>query len=362
MGLSFFDYISQNATEEAIKARCQFAIACCSDMIARESMDASIWYKTDDEKEDAVAETLKRYETFAETYPKSRYASWAYHFSWFLAAYPPKLGRPQNTTAPLELIEQQASEIMSDVREILRSHRPQWADTQIDTYTKNVQSALKGTLYRILTPAEYDNFRNSFRTYCERALPEQLNNVDALAIELITIRWAVRQYVARLDLASELAKAAVDWQVEQIIKGFDQFVATYLYDKSLESEVSSVKKEFREAVDLYRKNVLYPIFKAPLSPRELWRYERFVLYQEERMEAYIAVAEIFNSQKRRELSSSVQLWVENISHAHKMLFQDEFHPADPTKNRIIEYRYLPNKGIKMTLPVDKEDYPKLGLN
>jgi hypothetical protein len=362
-GIKFFEYISQHTADEAIKARCQFAIACCSDMIARESIDASTWYKTDAKKKEAVNQALRHYEAVIAKYPENRYAGWASHFSGFLATYPPKMGKPpQNTTAPPELIEQQAGKIMSDVRKILRSQRSQWGDALIDIYAKNVQAAYEGTLYRALTPAEYDHFRNSFSAYCERALPERLNNVDELAIELITIRWAVRQYVARLDLASELAKAAVDWQVEQIIKGFDQFVATYLYDKSLESEVSSVKKEFREAVDLYRKNVLYPIFKAPLSPRELWRYERFVLYQEERMEAYIAVAEIFNSQKRRELSSSVQLWVENISHAHKMLFQDEFHPADPTKNRIIEYRYLPNKGIKMTLPVDKEDYPKLGLN
>ena len=47
--------------------------------------------------------------------------------------------------------------------------------------------------------------------------------------------------------------------------------------------------------------------------------------------------------------------------AHKTLFRDEFHPEAPTKNRIIQYHYLPNKGIKMTLLVDKEDYPKLGI-
>lgn len=228
-GIKLFEYISQHTTDEAIKARCQFAVACCSDMIARESIDASTWYKTDDQKKRAVTQALRGYEAVIAAYPESRYAAWASHFSDILAAYPLETGKPpQNAAAPSELIKQQAGKIMSDVREILRAHRPKWEDTQIDTYAQNVQSAYEGTLYRVLTDAEYDKFQNSFSAYCERALPERLNNVDELAIELITIRWAVRQYVSRLDLASEQTETAVDRQVELIIERFDQFIDTYL--------------------------------------------------------------------------------------------------------------------------------------
>ena len=369
-GIKLFEYIAQHTADEAIKARCQFAVACCSDMIARESIDASTWYKTDAKKKEAVNQALRHYEAVIAKYPENRYAGWASHFSRSLSAYPLRTGKPpQNTTAPPELIEQQAGKIMSDVREILRVQRPKWSTTQIDTYAQNVQAAYEGTLYRVLTDAEYDNFQNSFRAYCERSLPEQLNNVDELAIEIITIRWAVRQYVSRLDLASEQTEAAVARQVELIIEGFDQFVATYLYDKSLENEVSAVKNEFRDAVDLYRRNVLYPIFKSPMSPRELWRYERSVLYQEKRietrLEAYAATAGKirFNPiRKQQELSFMVQLWLTTIGLAHNTIFPDEFHPDDPTKKRVIQYHYLPNKGIKLTFLVDKEDYPKLGLD
>ncbi len=383
-GIKLFEYIAQHTTDEAIKARCQFAIACCSDMIARESIDASTWYKTDAKKKEAVNQALRHYEAVIAKYPESRYAGWASHFSGFLATYPPKMGKPpQNTTAPPELIEQQAGKIMSDVRKILRSQRSQWGDALIDIYAKNVQAAYEGTLYRALTPAEYDHFRNSFSAYCERALPERLNNVDELAIELITIRWAVRQYVSRLDLANEQTEAAVDRQVELIIEGFDQFVATYLYDKSLESKISATKNEFREAVDLYRRNILYPIFKVPLSPRELWRYERSILFQEERigmrLKAYTDTAErktktgadkfmnhqfnqLILSQKRDEIQWIIEIWLGSIGRAYNTIFPDEFHPEDPTKKRVIQYHYLPNKGIKLTFLVDKEDYPKLGLD
>ena len=375
-GIKFFEYISQHTADEAIKARCQFAIACCSDMIARESIDASTWYKTDAKKKEAVNQALRHYEAVIAKYPENRYAGWASHFSGFLATYPPKMGKPpQNTTAPPELIEQQAGKIMSDVRKILRSQRSQWGDALIDIYAKNVQAAYEGTLYRALTPAEYDHFRNSFSAYCERALPERLNNVDELAIELITIRWAVRQYVSRLDLASEQTETAVDRQVELIIEGFDQFVDTYLYDKRLESRISAGKKEFREAVDLYRRNILYPVFKVPLSPRELWRYERSILYQEKRMKGHLAISKTvagmgpkreFNqliiSEKRDQIQSIIKIWVEAIGSAYNTIFPDEFHPDVPTKKRVIQYHYLPNKGIKLTFLVDKEDYPKLGLD
>ena len=375
-GIKFFEYISQHTADEAIKARCQFAIACCSDMIARESIDASTWYKTDAKKKEAVNQALRHYEAVIAKYPENRYAGWASHFSGFLATYPPKMGKPpQNTTAPPELIEQQAGKIMSDVRKILRSQRSQWGDALIDIYAKNVQAAYEGTLYRALTPAEYDHFRNSFSAYCERALPERLNNVDELAIELITIRWAVRQYVSRLDLASEQTETAVDRQVELIIEGFDQFVDTYLYDKRLESRISAGKKEFREAVDLYRRNILYPVFKVPLSPRELWRYEMSILYQEKRMKGHLAISKTvagmgpkreFNqliiSEKRYQIQSIIKIWVGTIGLAYNTIFPDEFHPEDPTKKRVIQYHYLPNKGIKLTFLVDKEDYPKLGLD
>ena len=383
-GIRLFEYISQHTTEVEVKARCQFAVACCFDMIARESIDTSTWYKTDAEKKRAVTQALEHYGALIATYPESRYAEWASHFSGILAVYPLKTGEPpQNATAPSELIEQQASEIMFDVLEILRTQRPQWGDALIDTYAKNVQSAYEGTLYRVLTDAEYGNFRNSFSAYCERALPEQLNNVDELAIELITIRWAVRQYVSRLDLASEQTEAAVNRQGELIIEGFDQFVDTYLYDKSLESKIAAVKKEFREAVDLYQKNVLYPIFKAPLSPRELWCYEESLLHQEKRMEMRLkahtdtaervakagadkAMNHQFNqliiSQKRDGIQSIIKIWVGTIGRAYNTIFPDEFHPEDPTKKRVIQYHYLPNKGIKLTFLVDKEDYPKLGLD
>ena len=66
-------------------------------------------------------------------------------------------------------------------------------------------------------------------------------------------------------------------------------------------------------------------------------------------------------QKTSNLKSIARLFSKKIARAHRTVFPDEFHPEDPMKNRVIQYHYLPNKGIKLTLLVDKEDYPKLGI-
>jgi hypothetical protein len=222
--IKLYEYIYQNAKDKETKALCEYAIACCYDMIARESIDSSKWYRTDDQKEAARNEALKQYKTFIAKYPTSRYASWANHYSQFLAAYP-VTPKPQNATAPPEAFEKQAGEIASDVRKVLRSKRPQWTEMQIETYAKNVREAFRDTLYRGMTKEEYNNFRNGFMEYCESSLPETLNSVDELAIEVATIRWVVRQYVSRLDLSNEVTEAAVDWQVQQLIQQFDAFIA-----------------------------------------------------------------------------------------------------------------------------------------
>ena len=99
--------------------------------------------------------------------------------------------------------------------------------------------------------------------------------MDELAIELSTIRWAVRQYVSRLDLASAVPEAAVDWQVEKLIERFDGFIATYLYSGQLEKEIAATKQNYRELLNLYRTNALYPIFKLIGLVLEQWGPGRF---------------------------------------------------------------------------------------
>ena len=379
--IKLFEYISQNATDTETKAFYQFAIACCYDMIARESIDTSTWYQTDAEKREAVSKALRRYDAFIAKYPESQYAPWAVHFSQFLTAYPPVM-RIQNTDTPEESIEKQTIEIVSNVREILHTQRPQWTGAQIQTYAKNVQFVLRSSLHRVLAQEESDDFQNSFKVYCQSALPERLDTVDTFAIELITIRWAVRQYAARLDLTSEVPEAAVDWQVERLIERFDDFIATYLYDDQLEEEIAAAKKDYRENLNLYRSNVLYPVLKYPLSPRLLLLYEDTVRERETNYQRRFsadkkAAADVvmrsknprirgimnerYLRQKTSNLKSIARLFSKKIARAHRTVFPDEFHPEDPMKNRVIQYHYLPNKGIKLTLLVDKEDYPKLGI-
>ena len=379
--LKLFEYISENAMDIETKAFYQFAIACCYDMIARESIDASTWYQTDAEKRTAVNKALRHYEAFIAKYPESQYAPWAAHFSQFLTVYPPTT-RFQNAHAPIESIEKQTIEIMSNVRQILHTQRPQWTGAQIDTYVKNVQSVFEGLLHRVLTREESDDFQNSFTVYCQSALPERLDTVRAFATELITIRWAVRQYAARLDSAGEMTKVAVDWQVEGLIERFDRFIATYLYDDRLEKEIAATKEDYREILNLYRSNVLYPVLKQPLSPRLLLLYEdavreRETTYQRRSAADKKAVEEMvkgsknprirddmderYLQRKKSNLQSIARLFANKIARAHRTIFQDEFHPEDPMKNRSIQYHYLPNKGIKLILRVDEEDYPKLGI-
>jgi hypothetical protein len=123
---------------------------------------------------------------------------------------------------------------------------------------------------------------------------------------------------------------------------------------------------------------LYSIFKYPLSPRSLWRYEGYVREQEKRIgevsrvfkeEAEKATKErnqeikrVFSEHliddKKSELSRMVRIWVEDISRAQGTIFPEEFHPE---RMRVVQYHYLPTKGIKLTVLVDKEDYPKLGI-
>ena len=102
--IKLFEYISQNAMDIETKAFYQFAIACCYDMIARESIDASTWYQTNAQKRAAVNKALRRSDAFIAKYPESQYAPWATHFSQFLAVYPPPT-RLQNAHAPTESIE-----------------------------------------------------------------------------------------------------------------------------------------------------------------------------------------------------------------------------------------------------------------
>lgn len=379
--IKFFEYISQNAMDIETKAFYQFAVACCYDMIARESIDSSTWYQTNAQKRAAVSKTLKHYEAFITKYPESQYAPWAAHFSQFLAAYPPAT-KFQEAHVPTESIEKQTSEIMSSVRRILHIKRPQWTDARIDTYAKNVQTVFESSLHRALTQAEFDDFQNSFTVYCQSALPERLETVDEFAIELITIRWAVRQYATRLNLPSETTNVAVDWQVEKLIERFDEFIATSLYDDRLEKEIATAKKDYREILNLYRFNVLYPVLKSPLSPRLLLLYEDAVREREtnyqrrflaDRKAATAVVKRSKNpriksimserdlQQKMSNLQTVARLFAKKIARAHRTVFLDEFHPEDSTRKRVIQYHYLPNKGIKLTLLVDKEDYPKLGI-
>ena len=379
--IKLFEYIFQNAMDTETKAFYQFAIACCYDMIARESIDASTWYQTDAEKREAVNQALRHYEAFIAKYPDSQYAPWATHFSQFLTVYPPTR-RFQDTHAPTESIEKQADEIMSNTRQILHTQRPQWTGVQIETYAKNVQSVLESSLHRVLTQEESDDLQKSFTVYCQSALPAKMDTVDAFAIELITIRWAVRQYTARLELASEVPEAAVGWQVERLIERFDEFIATYLYDDRLEEEIAAANKDYREILNLYRSNVLYPVLKYPLSPRLLLLYEdsvreRETNYQRRFSAAKKAAADVvkrsknprikgimnerYLQQKISSLKSIARLFLKKIARAHRTVWPDEFHPEDPMKNRVIQYHYLPNKGIKLTLLVDKADYPKLGI-
>ena len=378
-GIKLYEFISRTATEIETKVLCQFAITCCYDMIARESIDASTWYRTDDEKRAAVEVALERYGKFIAAYPTSRYAPWATHYSAFLAAYPTRI-KPQHATASPEALEKHAGKVASDVRTILHAKRQKWTALQIDAYAKNVESAFRNALTRVLTQREYDDFQNSFTTYCESALPVELNTVDELAIELTTIRWVVRQYVSRLDMVSEVTETAIDWQVKQLIRRFDEFVATYLHDDALEGEISAVKKQYREALNLYRSNAVYPVLKYPLSPRWLWRYEGEINEQEARMAEMLRVhvdmvesaakanvpeevrheiSQLAIDEKRDELSWIVRLWVGSLSRAYKTIFPDEFHPE--TK-KVVQYHYLPNGGIKLTMLVDKADYPKLGID
>ena len=175
--IKLFEYISQNAMDVETKAFYQFAVACCYDMIALESIDASTWYQTNAQKRAAVNKALRHYKAFIAKYPESQYAPWAAHFSQFLTIYPPTT-RFQNAHAPTESIEKQTSEIMSNVRQILHTQRPQWTGAQIDTYAKNVQSVFESSLHRVLTQEESDDFQNSFTGYCQSALPERLGSVD----------------------------------------------------------------------------------------------------------------------------------------------------------------------------------------
>lgn len=378
-GIKLYEFISRTATKVETKVLCQFAIACCYDMIARESIDASTWYRTDDEKRAAVEVALERYGKFIAAYQTSRYAPWATHYSAFLAAYStPK--KTQHATASPEALEKHAGKVGSDVKTILHAKRPKWTALQIDTYAKNVDSAFRNALTRVMTPEEYDDFQNSFTAYCESALPVELNTLDELAIELTTIRWVVRQYVPRLDMLSETTETAIDWQVEQLIRRFDEFVATYLHDDSLEGEISAVKQQYREALNLYRFNAVYPVFKYPLSPRWLWRYEGEINEREAGMAEMLwvhadmaekllkenvpepvkrRVSQLAIDDKRVELSKIVRLWVGSLSRAYKTVFPDEFHPETM---RVVQYHYLPKGGIKLTMLADKEDYPKLGID
>lgn len=373
-GIKLYEFISRTATEVETKTRCQFAIACCYDMIARESIDASTWYRTDGEKRAAVEAALERYRKFIAAYPTSRYAPWAAHYSAFLAAYPTRI-KPQHAAASPEALEKHAARVASDVRTTLHAKRPKWMGLQIDAYANNVESAFRNALTRVMTPKEYDDFQNSFTAYCESALPAELNTVDELAIELTTIRWVVRQYVSRLDMFSEVTETAIDWQVRQLIRRFDEFIAAYFHDDSLEGEISAVKHQYREALNLYRFNAVYPVLKYPLSPRWLWRYEAEINQREARTAEILRVhADMVENapeeikrkfsrraidKKRDELSKIVQLWVGSLSRAYKTIFPDEFHPETM---RVVQYHYLPNGGIKLTMLADKEDYPKLGID
>ena len=171
----------------------------------------------------------------------------------------------------------------------------------------------------------------------------------------------------------------MDWQVERLIERFDGFIATYLYDDRLEKEIAAAKKNYREILNLYRSNVLYSVLKYPLSPRLLLLYEDFrereTNYQrrfsvdkkavEDTVNKNSRIKGIMNErnlqQKTSNLRAIARLFAKKIARAHRTIFPDEFHPEDPTKKRVIQYHYLPNKGIKLTLLVDKEDYPKLGI-
>ena len=378
--LKLYEHIYSNTENKETKAQCQYLIACCYDMIARESMDSSSWYRTANQKRAVVNEALKHYKAFIEQYPTSRHVLWATHNAQFLEAYPIKT-KPSSVAAQVKAVEQQARDIATDVRAVLHSKRAQWTKIQMDTYANNVQSAFSNVLYRVMTREEYDNFRKGFAEYCETALPDTMTSVDEFAIEVATIRWIIRHYVSGLDISNEVTEAEVNWQISQLIQKFDEFIATYLYHESLKDMISQVKKDYREALNLYQSNALYPIFKYPLSPKSSWRYETFIRGQEEvigeplgRYKKAAAEAEkkgrkravdrVWNkrivSRKRGFLSSTtLQVFVEAIPLAYGTKFPDEFHPE---RIRVVQYHYLPNKGIKLTVLVDKEDYPKLGID
>ena len=69
--------------------------------------------------------------------------------------------------------------------------------------------------------------------------------------------------------------------------------------------------------------------------------------------------ETLKNTKHDSLSYLVEKFLVNIAEAHgPLLISDEFHPE---KKRAVQYHYLPEKGLKITILTDRSDYPKLGI-
>ena len=279
--IKLYEYISKQTKSAKMKAQCHYATAVCYDMIARESIDTSKWYQTDDQKRMVVKEALARYKAFVETYPSHRYTPWANRYAEVLASYPVKT-KPANASESQSSVEKQVDELSAELKNMLYSKRPQWTEMQAAIYSKNVVAVLKHTLPGPLTQQEYRELHQSLAMYVQTALPERLDSIDELATEVASIRWSLHQYGKRRGLSNEATEAEINWQISQLIQEFDDYVETHLSDETFDKTKSQVKKDHGEALKLYRENVLYPVFKSPMSPRTSWRYQKFVIDQQQR--------------------------------------------------------------------------------
>ncbi len=125
-----------------------------------------------------------------------------------------------------------------------------------------------------------------------------------------------------------------------------------------------------------RTNILCPSLKKPLNPKQMRSFDRWIrdyartidemIQSQEEMIRHLPPSahkqpfyETLKNTKHDSLSYLVEEFIVNIADAHgPRLISDEFHPE---KKRAVQYHYLPEKGLKITILTDRSDYPKLGI-
>jgi len=377
--IKFFEYVYKHEDYELKRALAKYNIARCYDMIARESITSSSWYNKDEEKLKAIDKAVIEYTKVVEKYPKTQIAKWASHNAKFLKEY---YSKKISTTAEnvssstserdKEKIISQANRIISDMDKILHIYTG-WSRKQRNIYTQSLKTIFIENMHAPLSSEEYNEFLRCYKEYSDTVLPKEFESNDSFAIEISSMRWLIKRYLTRRTkkIDPEL-KSELEWQIFQLTEQFDRMVSNYLYEDSLKNEIAQTKKEYRKMIHGVKDNVLYPILKEPLTPEEMFEYDESIQRYEKRVSRNlnrfsrlndlsdeVAVSFILDD-KKRELDYIVEHFISALARSQGTeTFPDEFHPEWV---RGPQYHYLPHRGIKVTVLVDRIDYPKLGIH